>query len=184
MSFSTSFPALDTLYRQPLSAGQAGISNGLRGTAELHHDNKPADFAWNKATLPCGSTELTADVVLEAGARLIAAFTGEDDVVFHYSLPPAVSSSVEQAPERFGIATAAVEYEASQRSRSCAITTYPGFQHAHGDVQTDFSVDVLENGQTASFSTKVRPALQRHIAKLTLAAAIRFAGGARIQDPA
>ncbi|KAK0664701.1 Nonribosomal peptide synthetase 2 [Lasiodiplodia hormozganensis] len=154
MSFSTSFPALDTLYRQPLSAGQAGISNGLGGTTELHHDNKPADFAWNKATLPCGSAELTADVVLEAGARLIAAFTGEDDVVFHYSLPPAVSSSVEQAPERFGIATAAVEYEAAQRSRSCAVTTYPGFQHAHSHVQTDFSVDVLENGQTASFSTK------------------------------
>ncbi|OJD40823.1 nonribosomal siderophore peptide synthase [Diplodia corticola] len=154
MSFSTSFPALDTLYRPPLAAGQAGISNGLGGTAELHHDNKPADFAWNKATLARGSVALTADTVLEAGARLIAAFTGEDDVVFHYSLPPAVSSSVEQAPERFGIATAVVEYDAAERARSCTITTYPGPQHSYGDAQTDFAVDVLENGQTATFSTK------------------------------
>ncbi|KKY25849.1 putative nonribosomal siderophore peptide synthase [Diplodia seriata] len=154
MSFSTSFPALDTLHRQPLSAGQAGISNGLTGTAELHHDNKPAELAWNKATLARGSVDLTVDVVLEAAARLIAAFTGEDDVVFHYSLPPAVSSSVEHAPERFGVATATVEYEAAQRTRSCLVTTYPGFQHSYGDAQTDFSVDVLENGQTASFSAK------------------------------
>ncbi|KAL1652047.1 Non-ribosomal peptide synthetase [Diplodia intermedia] len=154
MSFSTSFPALDTLHRQPLSAGQAGISNGLGGAAELHHGNKPAEFAWNKATLARGSVDLTADVVLEAAARLIAAFTGEDDVVFHYSLPPAVSSSVEQAPERCGVATATVEYEAAQRTRSCLVTTYPGFQHSYGDAQTDFSVDVLENGQTASFSAK------------------------------
>ncbi|KAH7024262.1 BcNRPS3, nonribosomal peptide synthetase [Macrophomina phaseolina] len=153
MAFSTSFPALDTLYRQPLSAAQAGISNRLRGTAALHEDDAPVDFAWNKAVLNRGSADLTTDAVLEAAARLVSAFTGEDDVLFRYSLPAASPNFTEPALEKFGVATAFLDYEATQRSRSCTVTAYPGSQYPHTDAYTDFSVDVLENGQTASFST-------------------------------
>ncbi|EOD50322.1 putative amp-dependent synthetase ligase protein [Neofusicoccum parvum UCRNP2] len=153
MSFSTSFPQLDTLHRRPLSPSQDAISNGLRGTAALQQDTGPVDFAWNKAVLDRGSAGLTAAAVLEANSRLVSAFTGEDDVLFRYSLPPSAASSVEPALERSGVATAGLEYEAAERSVSCAVTRYPGSQYPHEDAQTDFSVDVLENGQTASFST-------------------------------
>lgn len=112
------------------------------------------DFACNKAVLNRGSADLTVDAILEAAARLVSAFTGEDDVLLRYSLPP-ISSFLELEPKKFGLATAILEDGATQRSRSCAITTHAELEFLHAHAQTDFSVDILENGQTASFSTTV-----------------------------
>ncbi|KAK8240733.1 BcNRPS3, nonribosomal peptide synthetase [Phyllosticta capitalensis] len=137
MSLSTTFPSLDTRYRQ----NQASLSQDVEASRQ---DASPVDYEFNTVVLAHGSNPLTSEAVLETFARLVANFTGEEEILFRYSLPP-VDGHTEET--RHGLATAVLEL-----SGDATVQRHPGEQYSHPGAQTDFSVEIFENGATSQIS--------------------------------
>ncbi|KAK7561800.1 BcNRPS3, nonribosomal peptide synthetase [Phyllosticta citricarpa] len=137
MSLSTTFPSLDTRYRQ----NQASLTQDVEASRQ---DTSPVDLGSNAVVLPRGSAPLNPEAVLENFARLVANFTGEEEILFRYSLPP-VDGPTEQT--RHGLATAVLEL-----SGDATVQCHPGEQYSHPGAQTDFSVEISENGATSRSS--------------------------------
>ncbi|KAF2138336.1 uncharacterized protein K452DRAFT_361401 [Aplosporella prunicola CBS 121167] len=133
---STVFPSFDTLYRQPLSGSAAAASQ----------NDTPVRIATSEASFARGDTLLTTDAIVEAYARVVAAVTGEEEVAFRYSLPPASEA---------GIAIAALDNAEElgtgiDSKRACSINCYPASSNECLNVQTDFALEVLAHGETSS----------------------------------